>query len=522
MLYSEKIEKVAIIGTGIAGLGMAACLKHFNTGVKEVIVFDPHDDILEYNKGGALGLSGGSVVMDRIGCLSELQRYSHRIDHISFNYKDHVLFDFDTEELKKSIPKLLLKMNDDEHLLTYTCRWSTLRKVLYDHSLRSPSPKKSTKLEDEYVESNEMKDLIPERENEEEFPSEEDVVDEIQVKYVMNKRFRELYEHPGSGKVSLIFEDGSTAEEFDLVIGADGVKSTVRNYTSFPHETYLASLPFGRWFAASKGPQYTGMHVTQCITPLRKDVHPGMKPHETSPSDISSSSTDSANNGRSPSSVVRMANVMNHHPHFHSQQQQQQQSDLIKDKAEETEEKGMQKEDKVEDRKGTDQANQEESSEEKKSPLKRLGSSGRIARARSNSISLEPTHSPAYDTIVTQFSNRFSRYLGDACDLLVLTLGENENTHYALIAIYAHPENHSFTSWRHPIEQDAQIAILRQRLEVAGFASFHMNFQAFIDVSQFPGGIIFDVAVDDFICPLRSWTSTSGRVLLIGDSAHAM
>jgi NADPH-dependent 2,4-dienoyl-CoA reductase/sulfur reductase-like enzyme len=59
------VKRIAIVGSGPAGLGLAASIKQLNTGIKEVCLFDSRDDFLQTNLGGGVQLSGGAAVLEK-------------------------------------------------------------------------------------------------------------------------------------------------------------------------------------------------------------------------------------------------------------------------------------------------------------------------------------------------------------------------------------------------------------------------------------------------------------------------
>ena len=73
------INKVAIIGSGTAGLGLAAALKQLSSGVKEITVFESRADFLQSNIGGGVQLSGGAAVLEKLGCLPALESTAHPV-----------------------------------------------------------------------------------------------------------------------------------------------------------------------------------------------------------------------------------------------------------------------------------------------------------------------------------------------------------------------------------------------------------------------------------------------------------
>jgi hypothetical protein len=63
--------------------------------------------------------------------------------------------------------------------------------------------------------------------------------------------------------------------------------------------------------------------------------------------------------------------------------------------------------------------------------------------------------------------------------------------------------------------------LVLKRLKMAGFGE-NGDLLDVLKAASLPGGRFFDLGVKDNPIPLKSWSSESGRVILMGDSAHAM
>eukprot|EP01034_Spumella_vulgaris_P040756 gene40756-50431_t len=79
---SGPVENVAVIGSGIAGLGFALALKRMNCGVKEIAIFDSHDEAGQ-SMGGPVALTGGCCVLEKLGFLNKLKEYGHLLNEIT-------------------------------------------------------------------------------------------------------------------------------------------------------------------------------------------------------------------------------------------------------------------------------------------------------------------------------------------------------------------------------------------------------------------------------------------------------
>lgn len=65
---------------------------------------------------------------------------------------------------------------------------------------------------------------------------------DTKINVISIKRLVGVQEDVKKGKMKVLFADGSEYGDFDLVIGADGWKSTARDFTSNKAETILASI----------------------------------------------------------------------------------------------------------------------------------------------------------------------------------------------------------------------------------------------------------------------------------------
>jgi hypothetical protein len=114
------------------------------------------------------------------------------------------------------------------------------------------------------------------------------------------------------------------------------------------------------------------------------------------------------------------------------------------------------------------------------------------------------------------------QHCGNGCNILTLRVGDFENTNYVMGIIYPDRFNASLMkepnfSWvpNRSVRED-----IEEKLNKAGFTEYRA-LHAMLDASCRPGGLIFDVGIKDNLFPWRTWASESGRVILIGDSAHA-
>ena len=73
--------------------------------------------------------------------------------------------------------------------------------------------------------------------------------------------FKKILE--SSGKISLTFEDGSEYSDYDMVFGADGINSAVKNYIN-KERNGLAATPI-------QSVKYSGLRIVYGVTSLDKD-----------------------------------------------------------------------------------------------------------------------------------------------------------------------------------------------------------------------------------------------------------
>ena len=380
---AEQIKRVAIIGGGVAGLAMVACLKQMDTGVEEVVLFDSHEDILQYNVGGALALSGGSFILEQIGCLPALKNVALPVKSIVISDGDDELVKIDLEALKHHDPDILCEDAGRGDPLFYSIRWSALRKLLCEYTFRTAEPQEKNMVQ-------EVKEM-------------ESSSTETRVHYHKKKKFSYLSE--SRNKVSIYFTDSSVESDFDLVIGADGIKSLVRNHVFKGNDTILSLIPFmSNILPGTKGTSYTGLRVTQCITPEK------------------------------------------HHPHFQDNK--------------------------------------------------------------------------AFQTL-EKYEGHLHQWIGDGCNVLTLAVGDHQGgTDYVLSTIsyekeYSEqPQNPSWIP-----EGGNKKDEVKKKLNQAGFHNYH-DMHILLDAAAHNDAKIFDVGVRDNVIPYRTWSSLSGKVILIGDSAH--
>lgn len=172
--------KVGIIGAGVGGLSLARNLQYFkNCGVASVKVYEK-SAVLKPALGGSLGLHGGTVCLAKAGLGDKLVEIGNPMQRVYQYSSGQLLRKTDLSSMVNSAP--YVASNGKTMLGTYMR--SELQKMLADS------------LEPGTV--------------------------------VLAKDAVKFHVKPGpGGGVTVVFSDG-TEEHFDLLVGADGIRSIVR------------------------------------------------------------------------------------------------------------------------------------------------------------------------------------------------------------------------------------------------------------------------------------------------------
>jgi 2-polyprenyl-6-methoxyphenol hydroxylase-like FAD-dependent oxidoreductase len=198
LLYSgtitSLIEKISIIGSGIAGLGVGASINQLNTNVKEAIIFESKVDALQSKLGGGLQLSGGAAILEKLGYLDELSKSAEILSGVvNRNAQGEVLFKLNiTELIKQSASSELCSNNGKGEPMVFSIMRDKLLSLLYKATIKKKS--------------------------------------KTNITIKANKNCIKIAEDNETGKIKLYFDDGTIEDNNDLVIGADGIKSITKKF----------------------------------------------------------------------------------------------------------------------------------------------------------------------------------------------------------------------------------------------------------------------------------------------------
>mmetsp|Transcript_28044 Transcript_28044/g.39938 ORF Transcript_28044/g.39938 Transcript_28044/m.39938 type:complete len:377 (+) Transcript_28044:519-1649(+) len=123
----------------------------------------------------------------------------------------------------------------------------------------------------------------------------------------------------------------------------------------------------------------------------------------------------------------------------------------------------------------------------------------------------------------------FHQWLGDGCYALAASYGGIQGLQHMLAIVYTDEKDARYglnPEWSAEDTAEA-VSLLRQRLNRAGLGNNPELESLLMAASADPKeggerGRFFEFGVKDALLPLQKWSSDSGRVVLIGDSAHAM
>jgi 2-polyprenyl-6-methoxyphenol hydroxylase-like FAD-dependent oxidoreductase len=117
------------------------------------------------------------------------------------------------------------------------------------------------------------------------------------------------------------------------------------------------------------------------------------------------------------------------------------------------------------------------------------------------------------------------QWFGDGVYALLGTYGGFTGVHRMLAVVYHVDQSNLSTITAGAINRDLQkihkLQAMHIRLE-AGKLGSNAEIQEVLQAASGEGGRFFEVAVKERLLPLTSWSSKSGRVVLLGDAAHPM
>lgn len=199
------IKRVGIIGSGPAGLGLAASIaRSRGHGVEEVVIFESRDSFLQAQQGGGVQLSGGAAVLQKLGALDRLRGVAQPLQRIvSRNSRSQELLNVDVVALLEARAPSLTTPSGP---LFFSIMRDALQRLLFDLASEGGCEGGGGKMK---------------------------------VSVQTGRRALRVVETPGSDAATIVFapkspEEAEETEEFDLVVGADGVNSVVRQYVAGP------------------------------------------------------------------------------------------------------------------------------------------------------------------------------------------------------------------------------------------------------------------------------------------------
>ena len=132
---AEKlIKRVAIVGGGTAGLGLAAALTRLPSGVDDVTVFEARANFLQQSLGGGVQINGGAAVLEKLGLLPELERVAQRMGAVRSRNRygaELLQLDIFSSVLTKAASELCADGGSGAPMV-YSIMRDALQRLLYD------------------------------------------------------------------------------------------------------------------------------------------------------------------------------------------------------------------------------------------------------------------------------------------------------------------------------------------------------------------------------------------------------
>lgn len=220
--------------------------------MENIVIYDAREDPLQSSLGGGLQLSSGAVILNRLGLLERLKESSNAITSLSSrNSRRESLLSVNITELAKTIAPQQVRSDEGRgDPMFYSVMRDQLLSILHEA----------------VVMHGDGDDKTP------------------RIKIVGKKKLVTIRENVVRRKVSLVFEDGSTDDDYDVVVGADGVNSIVRSYVSSPSKAL-----FDAW-KPKETVSATGLRIAYCVTPSTSSVGSTAVASTSSPTVIDGSS----------------------------------------------------------------------------------------------------------------------------------------------------------------------------------------------------------------------------------------
>ena len=115
--------------------------------------------------------------------------------------------------------------------------------------------------------------------------------------------------------------------------------------------------------------------------------------------------------------------------------------------------------------------------------------------------------------------NIFHQWFGDGCYALTASYGGLTGVQHMVALVYRDDRDEENAAWAQEDVSRGPKTVLLERLRRAGLAD---NEELLTLVKACDEGRVVDLGVRDRTVPVLSWAAGSGRVILVGDSAHAM
>lgn len=233
------IKKVAIIGSGPAGLSLTSCLKRLNAGVSIVNVYESRESVLQTSLGGGVQLSSGSSILEKLGLLEILDKTAMRIKYVVGRDKqENVLLKLNVDDAVNLYSDNLLVAKDSGRPMVYAIMRDALQKLLYDS-----------------IFDNKVKSQCK-------------VTFTTSKTCIKVEEYNDINNYP---KVRLAFDDNSIADDFDLVVGTDGIKSVVKDYVLNDYKSsWIQNIEWIKNIYTSN--RYSGIRITFVCSPVDKSL----------------------------------------------------------------------------------------------------------------------------------------------------------------------------------------------------------------------------------------------------------